>query len=186
MDGEPRPSTTPDIGVDQFVDSDVDDLPDAWEVATFGDMTTLSGTVDADGDGLDDVGEYDWETDRLSADTDGDQLSDGYEVAHGTNPIVVDADDMVSDLNGDGLIDVIGLQLGYGFSQSDSDGDGVSNADEAGMCTNPVRSDSDGDGVADDADVFPLDPRMSSLPTDPEDVTGPQITLTAPWYAVEQ
>jgi hypothetical protein len=40
--------------------------------------------------------------------------------------------------------------------------------------------------VPDSADAFPLDPLLSALPSSPADVTPPVITLTAPWYAVQQ
>jgi hypothetical protein len=186
IDGELRPSTSPDIGVDQFNDSDNDGLPDIWEIATFGNTTTLSGTADDDSDGLTNAQEHAWETNRLDPDTDRDGVRDGVEVAIGTNPLVADADDLASDLNHDGLIDSIGAQLGYQPTQSDSDGDSVSNADEALMCTNPLRTDSDGDGVPDSTDAFPLDPLRSALSTPSQDVTPPVITLTSPWYAVEQ
>jgi len=99
---------------------------------------------------------------------------------------LADADDLVGDLNHDGILDGIGAQLGYQPDQADDDGDSVSNADEVLMCTNPLRADSDGDGVPDSADAFPLDPLISALPSNPSDVTPPVITLTAPWYAVEQ
>lgn len=104
----------------------------------------------------------------------------------GLNPAVADADDLATDSNHDGLIDSIGVQLGYEPNQLDSDGDSISNADEALMCLNPLRSDSDGDGVPDNTDAFPLDPLMSVMPSDPLDVTPPTITLTAPWYAVAE
>ncbi len=186
IDGELRPSSAPDIGTDQYFDADADSLPDFWEVARVGNTTALTGSADNDSDGLNNVGEYDWETDHLNPDTDGDLVKDGVEVTYGRNPLVVDADELASDVNGDGLIDSIGYQLGYAMTSTDSDGDGVSNADEALMCTNPLRADTDGDGVADNADAFPHDPLMSVMPSNSQDVTPPQITLTAPWYAVEQ
>ena len=186
MDGELRPSTAPDIGADQFNDADSDGLPDAYEVATFGDITTVSGFDDEDNDELDNSGEYDWETDREDPDTDRDGLYDGIEIALGMNPLVSDTDDLFGDLNHDGVIDNIGIQLGYQPHQMDDDGDSVSNADELLMCTDPLRSDSDGDGIPDGTDVFPLDPRISALSSNPSDTTPPVITLTAPWNAIEQ
>ncbi|HSO41019.1 MAG TPA: hypothetical protein VLT33_51190 [Labilithrix sp.] len=186
IDGELRPSSAPDIGVDQLNDADSDMLPDAWELASFSNLTTIAGAADQDADGLSNAAELDLETDWLDPDTDHDGIDDGLEVALGTNPLVVDADDLAGDLNHDGLIDSIGTQLGYQPNRQDDDGDSVSNADELLMCTNPLRADSDGDGVPDSADAFPLDPRLSALPTNPLDVTPPVITLAAPWYAVPQ
>lgn len=186
IDGELRPTSMPDIGVDQFNDVDSDGLPDAWEVAQYGNISSVSGALDTDNDGLSNAGEHDWESDPLVADTDGDGIPDGIEVAHGLNPSVVDSDDFAGDLNGDGALDSLGHQLGHSFGELDTDGDSVSNADEALMCTDVFRTDTDGDGAADNVDPFPLDPSISALPSDPQDVTAPIITLTAPWYAVEQ
>lgn len=186
IDGELRPSSAPDIGVDQFIDSDADELPDSWELAVFGDLTTLDGFGDEDSDGLDNSGEYDFETDCLEPDTDGDGIDDGLELSLGTNPRVVDSDDLSVDLNHDGVIDSIGFQLGHSLNEMDTDGDGVSNTDERLMCTDPLRSDTDGDGVSDNLDAFPHDPLTSTLPSDPEDTAPPVITLIRPWYAVEQ
>jgi len=186
MDGELRPSSAPDIGADQFNDADGDLLPDAWELANFGNLTTIAGAADQDSDGLSNAAEHDLETDWLDHDTDHDGVDDGLEVALGTNPLLADADDLVGDLNHDGLIDSIGAQIGYQPDRQDDDGDSVSNADELLMCTNPLRADSDGDGVPDSTDAFPLDPLLSALPSNPLDVTAPVITLTAPWYALQQ
>lgn len=187
MDGELRPLSTPDIGVDQIVDSDSDELPDSWEMAYAGNLTTLvSATQDNDSDGLTNAEEYEWDANPLDPDTDNDGIEDGNELTYSMNPAVADADDLVTDDNQDGLIDNIGGQLGHQPNQADDDGDGVSNADEILMCTNPFRADTDGDGVPDNTDVFPHDPLMSSLPTNGSDTTAPVITLTAPWNAVLQ
>lgn len=185
-DGELRPLNGRDIGVDQFNDVDADGLPDHWEIANFGNTTTLSGTADGDADGLDNAGEYEWGTNRLNPDTDGDNIPDGFETTHGMNPLVPNGDELFTDYNHDGLYDNTGLQIGYSPAQLDNDGDSVSNEQELLMCTDPFRADTDGDGVADNLDAFPLDPRRSSLSSDPQDVTPPVITLTAPWYAVAQ
>jgi hypothetical protein len=186
IDGELRPSTAPDIGVDQFIDSDSDGLPDAWEIATVGDTNSMIGSTDDDNDQLNNSAEYDHETNWSDPDMDHDGVIDGVEVVVGTNPFVADAEQLASDFNHDGLIDSIGLQLGYLPQQLDSDGDSIANADELLRGTNPLRTDTDGDGVPDGTDPFPLDPFVSALPSDPQDVNPPVITLTAPWYAVEQ
>jgi hypothetical protein len=186
FDGELRPSSTPDIGADQFVDTDSDSLPDAWEINVAGNTTSVSGAADEDDDGLSNLAEYDLETNWLDPDTDRDGIDDGPEVSFGTNPLIADVDDIVSDLNGDGVLDNIGGQIGHQPNESDDDSDGVSNADELLMCTNPFRADTDGDGISDNTDVFPHDPLMSALPTNSSDTTAPVITLTTPWYAVLQ
>ena len=163
-----------------------DGLPDAWEIASFGSTTSMLGSADEDTDQLTNVEEYDRGTHWLQPDTDKDGITDGLEVALGSNPLVADADEMAGDLNQDGVIDNVGVQLGQQPNDLDSDGDSISNADEALMGTSPWRADSDGDGVSDAADAFPLDPFSSALPSEPLDVSPPAITLTSPWYAVEQ
>src|SRR5206468_3187845 len=64
-DGELRPTFALDIGVDEFLDVDVDGLPDSWEVATAGNITTIAGAADADNDGLTNTLEYTYETNSL-------------------------------------------------------------------------------------------------------------------------
>ncbi len=76
------------------------------------------------------------------ADTDGDQLSDGFEITHGFDPFDPD-----EDLNGtvDGL--------------DDADVDGLVNASEESAGTNPGLADTDGDTLLDGYEVtFFLDP----------------------------
>ena len=98
----------------QPADDDSDGLPDAWEIAAFGDLgqgpdddTDSDGlsnqrefdlgseanNADTDGDGLDDGPEVDAGTELRIADTDGDGLADGEEVnTHNTSPLLVDTD----------------------------------------------------------------------------------------------
>lgn len=45
VDGELRPTTAPDIGVDQFNDSDSDELADRWEFDFTGDLTTMTSRL---------------------------------------------------------------------------------------------------------------------------------------------
>lgn len=186
MDGEPRPSASPDIGVDQALDGDTDGLPDAWELATFGSLPVTTGALDTDSDGLSNTAEYDAETDPHNPDTDSDGVRDGLEQALGLNPLLSDSDDLGTDGNLDGLLDALDAQLGFSPDLLDDDGDSISNADEVLACTDPFRADTDGDGVPDNLDAFPHDPTLSALPANPGDAVAPTITLTAPWYAVEQ
>ncbi|MEN6332740.1 MAG: NosD domain-containing protein, partial [Phycisphaerales bacterium] len=59
LDGEPRDPNGPvGIGCDQFVDADVDGLPDGWELAYFGDRTAARPDEDPDEDGHDNIAEY--------------------------------------------------------------------------------------------------------------------------------
>jgi hypothetical protein len=113
-------------------------------------------TEDPDGDGLTTVREWDFGTDPYNADTNGDGVADGVEVASGqsaTNP--------------------------------DMDGDGVLNLAERAQGTDPFRADTDGDGYGDGVDAFPLDPtRWQAPPPVGGDVTPPAISLTEPTNAV--
>lgn len=48
-------------------DADRDGLPDAWEIAQFGDLTTANATTDFDGDGFSDLVEFRWGTNPKDA-----------------------------------------------------------------------------------------------------------------------
>ncbi|MBB3059220.1 putative Ig domain-containing protein [Microbulbifer rhizosphaerae] len=84
------------------VDDSVDAFPyDAGEWQdTDGDGIGNNSDSDDDGDGLTDADELSvYFTDPLLRDTDGDGMDDGWEVQHGLNPTLDDAED---DLDGDG------------------------------------------------------------------------------------
>lgn len=151
--------TVPFDGVVTFIDNDKDGLPDDWERRYFGSLQQ-NGLGDPDQDGVTNMQEYLAGTDPLVADTDGDGMNDGFEIARGFNPLFND-------------------------SLLDSDGDGVNNAQEYLMGTNPFLADTDGDGVPDQQDAYPLDPTRWQAPSpDPNDHTPPVITLIAPTDAV--
>ena len=108
-------------------------------------------SADTDGDGLSDGQEVNvYGTSPTNADTDGDGLKDGEEVGRGTNPLATDSD-------GDGLLD--GWEVAQGLdpvdasgengASGDMDGDGLCNSDEQSLGTDPHAADSDGDGVSD-------------------------------------
>ena len=70
-----------------FVDVNHNGVPDTWEIANFGNLTTVTATSDYDHDGLTDVQEYQLGTNPKNADTDGDGISDGAELLAGTDPL---------------------------------------------------------------------------------------------------
>jgi hypothetical protein len=138
-------------------DGDQDGLDDAWEVANgFSPTNPADGGLDADGDGLTNVQEF--------------QL--------GTNPRAVDS-------NGDGFTDYTAIQMGWNPTAADSDGDGLSNATELSLGTDPFLADTDGDGASDQVDAYPLDPtRFALTPPNPGDTVAPGIQLETPAHAV--
>ena len=138
-------------------DGDQDGMDDTWEVANgFSPTNPADGGLDADGDGLSNVREF--------------QL--------GTNPRAVDS-------NGDGFTDYTAIQMGWNPTAADSDGDGLSNAAELSLGTDPFLPDTDGDGVWDQTDAYPLDPtRSTQTPPNPADTVAPGIELETPAHAV--
>ncbi len=108
-------------------------------------------------------------TDPLRRDTDTDNFPDGLEVALGSNPTVIDADDFVdSDL--DGLTDkeesllgwLVSVDGGVEFNVNpspflpDTDFDGLPDIVERDLRTNPNNVDTDGDGIHDFDEVADL------------------------------
>ena len=133
-------------------DSDGDGLSDGDEVNVF---NTNPSNPDTDGDGVNDGQEITNGTDPNAAeapaadsDLDGDGLTAADEALRGTNPNVADSD-------GDGLSDGFEVfNSGTNPTNADSDGDGVSDGDEVNLIlTNPSNVDTDGDGVADGQEI---------------------------------
>ncbi|MCI5163282.1 MAG: hypothetical protein D3917_14940, partial [Candidatus Electrothrix sp. AX5] len=100
-----------DEGSASRADTDQDGIPDSWENDHFGDLSH-DATTDADGDGLNDLDEFQRGTDPNNADSDSDGIPDGWEVLHGLDPLTND-------------------------SSGDADNDGFSNIDEYTAGTDP-------------------------------------------------
>jgi Concanavalin A-like lectin/glucanases superfamily/Bacterial TSP3 repeat len=101
--------------------------------------TNNAETADFDNDGLGNLVEVATQlTDPFNADTDGDGLTDGWEVANGMDP------------NDNGSVNAKNGPNG------DLDGDGLTNLQEKNAGTNPNNFDSDFDGIADNVDTTPL------------------------------
>lgn len=84
VDGEARVvDGAADIGVDEWLDTDADALPDWWESAYFGSTTGADATQDSDGDGAANLDEYNQGTNAaflpgtLYVAIDGDDAYDG-------------------------------------------------------------------------------------------------------------
>ena len=128
------------------------------------DESTYS--LDTDGDGLKDCEEEIIGTDLHAADTDGDSLSDYDEVykTH-TDPLVFDSavpgcSDGEADSDGDGISNIVEIELGTNPLAADTDDDGISDSDEINIYgTNPNLIDTDGDGIEDQHElVLGFDP----------------------------
>lgn len=145
---------TADAGADEFVDTDHDGLADAWETQYFGNLA-CGATNDADTvggpDGLTALLEYAYGTDPTRADTDGDGMPDGWEIAYGLDPL--DPSDGATDADGDGISNAQEYADGTNCHLKDSDDDGMEDAYEKAHGFNPNDPadgvlDADGDGVS--------------------------------------
>jgi Lysozyme like domain/Bacterial TSP3 repeat/NlpC/P60 family len=134
--------------------------PGQSAAAALAEAKANEGGVDSDHDMLPDHFETKYGLDPADPDTDGDGITDGYElIVLGTNPDLADSDF-------DGIDD--GLELSYGLDPTkadnpdpdqpleapadlsvDSDGDGISDWGEQLAGTDPHKADTDGDGVLD-------------------------------------
>jgi len=156
-DPEPEPEPDPlalaaaEAGAD---DSDVDMLPDFFELK----YGLAADNPDTDGDGITDGYELIvLGTDASLADSDFDGLADGLEVSLGLDPSVADNPDLDAPL-------VAPTDL-----LDDDDGDGLADWGEKLAGTNPADPDSDDDGVLDGDELMQgTDPLRNELLSDPD------------------
>ena len=133
----------------------------AWDVLdTY--KITYGSTVDRDKDGVPDVLELRAGADPRLSDTDGDGLSDSWEIANGMPyhmPGTADTDgdgskDGLEDIDEDGLNAAGELRAGTKALEPDSDGDGLRDGPEVNTHkTNPLKADTDGDTLSDAAEI---------------------------------
>jgi len=140
---------------------------------------------DFDNDGLTTEREAELGTDPVTADTDGDNLTDGFELyLAGTDPLAVDSDqdgilDGLEDPDGDGLTHDDEESAGTDPRKADSDGDHLLDPDELDIGTDPFEIDTDGDGLLDGTEPeapFNTDPLIPD--TDGDGVVDGQETYT--------
>jgi hypothetical protein len=94
----------------------------------------IAGQLDTDGDGLTDQYEISIKTDPYNPDSDGDRSWDGVETQVGSNPLI-----------------------------PDTDADGLMDGSEALPCPDPLNPDSDKDGIIDGKDLNPCDANNPAL-----------------------
>ncbi|HEY6228752.1 MAG TPA: hypothetical protein VI282_16655, partial [Verrucomicrobiae bacterium] len=87
------------------------------------------------------------------ADSDGDGMTDEYEVANGLDPEVNDAN---GDKDGDGLTNLFEFTHGLLANNPDTDADFLNDGAEIAAGTDPLNPDTDGDGILDGHDPNPL------------------------------
>ena len=138
-----------------ITDFDEDGISDSWEIANFGDLTTVDETTDIDVDGLLDKDEYINKTDPINQDTDGDGMNDGWEVINGLDPLDDGSANVDSgsggDPDGDGLDNIAEYVAGTDPRNSDSDNDEMPDGWEVANGLDPLADDNagdlDGDGL---------------------------------------
>ena len=145
-----------ETGNDEDISYEVDGTADkGFFRLWFSDQaTTDPDGDDFDGDGLSNLDEVTlYQTNPLNADTDGDGLLDGWEVANSLDP----NDDGTTNVNNGG--------------SGDPDNDGLTNSEEQGFGTDPNDADSDDDGITDGGEAD-----QGTDPNDPDD------TPDAEWF----
>ena len=184
------------------IDSDGDGLADGYDVIVgaadpryLGWATNGIVYVDA-GPNRTFKGELTVGTYRLDSDSDNDGISDGWEVAHGLQPMnaadaaldpdadgltnyqesLVGSNPAVADTDGDSLSD--GYEVTYNFGALDGDPAHYDPYSAGGGDLNPLAADTDGDGTPDNLDVAPLNPSLPVMPKQLNFTEKPAMTST--------
>ena len=157
-------------------DTDGDGMPDGWEIKYGLDpLDSVDALQDSDNDGFDadwndnlteeeayyNLYEYLNNTDPTNGDTDGDGMSDGWEVYWGFQPLnISDAND---DPDNDSLINL------YEFDNSNVEGfdDNVYSIDNI-TGSNPIIRDTDGDLLMDGEECFSGEDGYVTDPSNPD------------------
>lgn len=128
---------------------------------------------DLDNDGLSNKYEEIIGTNKYNSDTDGDKLSDGFEVdVAKTNPLKAnsyqeDLSDAEVDIDEDGLTNLEEFKFGTDPRSVDTDWDNINDNDEIKIYkTNPLKRDTDEDGIY---DSFELELGTNPINSDTDD-----------------
>lgn len=122
-------------------DNNKNSLPDTWEdFYLLSHTNAISPEGDCDGDGFNNLYEFNNQLSPISNDTDLDGVTDNDEIyQYKSNPNAIDTD-------GDGLSDFEEVELGTDLNYKDSDFDGWSDVSEIKFSTNPLLNSSTPDG----------------------------------------
>ncbi len=148
-------------------DSDGDGISDFWEKKFNTSITDSQDSFrDLDGDGLNNIVEFNLGTNLAQIDSDQDGLSDQREVYLGFNPNGKGSFDSDGDKMDDWWEKLYGLNFQSSEdSQNDLDGDGLINQEEFVFRTNPQMIDTDRDGSPDGLEIKlktnPLDKKLA-------------------------
>ncbi len=171
-------------------DSDSDFMSNSWEVQYgFNPNDAADASLDADGDGLTNLREYQTGANPTVVDSDSDGYADGFEWDWGFNPMnsadaLIDSDwdtlpdlwerrynmnpngsgDQYSDQDGDLLQASVEYIGGYSPMSADTDGDGVSDYDEFYGIT--TTTDTDGDQLTDSSETGTYGTNPNNADTD--------------------
>ncbi|MHA1366918.1 MAG: hypothetical protein ACTSP5_10970 [Candidatus Heimdallarchaeota archaeon] len=151
----------------RIVDTDRDSLTDGEEILIY---NTNPNNLDTDSDGIDDDVEiFVYGTDPTREDTEGDIMPDLYEIVHGLNPLVDDAND---DKDNDNLLNIDEYLSGTDPNNIDSDYDDLMDGDEVHIWkTNPLAFDTDLDTLSDSDEVLVYHTNPNAQDTDGDGYT---------------
>ena len=152
--GNLAPPSNESVGRSQYADDNQNGIPDQLEASLGGSSgAPLDPGADPDNDGLTTGEEYAYGTDPLAWDSDGDGMSDKWEIDHHLNPL--SSDDANLDPDGDGLSNAEEYKLGTDPNKWDSDGDGMPDGWETARKLDAISASGDCGGDADpDGDGF--------------------------------
>jgi hypothetical protein len=155
--------------LDDHTDTDLDGLPDSWEVANgLARSRTGDALLDPDGDGVDNTGEYSYGSNPLSNDTDGDCILDGAEILWATTQSNVNATAALTmvDADGNGEDDYITFGCVPVEPIDPIENNTENGTDDTNETIDPTPDlDSDNDGIKDNIDECPETPAGAATDT---------------------